>query len=70
MGWFLVQAKGPRNVEIIAVDQLAQIYHAFANVGILPSSVVEAIKGIVLTHEWSRHHPEIVDEIFGDIPLY
>jgi hypothetical protein len=52
MGWFLVQAKGPRNVDI-AMDQLAEIYHAFADAGIPPSSMVEAIKGIVLTHEWS-----------------
>jgi hypothetical protein len=32
MGWFLVQAKGPKNATI-ELDQLAQIYDAFAAVG-------------------------------------
>ena len=47
-----------------------RIHAAFADAGIPPSSMIEALKTIVFTHEWSRHHPEIVDEIFGDIPLY
>lgn len=67
-GWFLVQAKGPRNVDI-AVDQLAQIYHAFADVGILPSSIVEAIKSIVVNHEWSCQADD-QEEIFDHIALY
>ena len=69
IGWFLVQTKGPRNAAINP-DQLVQIHAAFTDAGIPPSSMIEALKTIVFTHEWSRHHPEIVDEIFGDIPLY
>ena len=68
MGWFLVQAKGPKNATI-ELDQLAQIHDAFAAAGIQPSSMIEAIKSIVLTHEWARHHRPDDDEIFDDIPL-
>jgi hypothetical protein len=68
MGWFLVQTKGPKNATI-ELDQLAQIYDAFAAAGIQPSSIIEAIKSIVLTHQWSRHHRPDDDEIFDDIPL-
>jgi len=68
MGWFLVQTKGPKNATI-ELDQLAQIYDAFAAAGIQPSSMIEAIKSIVLTHQWSRHHRPDDDEIFDDIPL-
>ena len=70
MGWFLVQTKGPRNADI-EPDQLAQIHDAFANAGIPPTSMIDAIKGIVQTHEWSRHRqiPDD-DEIFDDIALY
>jgi hypothetical protein len=31
--------------------------------------MIEAIKTIVLTHEWLRHHRPDDDEIFDDIPL-
>jgi hypothetical protein len=70
MGWFLLQTKGPRNAAIDP-DQLAQIHDAFADAGIPPSSNIEAIKDIVLNHEWSRHHqvPDD-DEIFDEIALY
>jgi hypothetical protein len=68
MGWFLVQTKGPKKATV-ELDQLAQIHDAFAAAGIQPSSMIEAIKSIVLTHQWSRHHrPDDVD-IFDDIPL-
>jgi len=68
MGWFLLQTKGPRNATI-ELDQLAQIHDAFAAAGIQPSSMIEAIKTIVLTHQWSRHHRPDDDDIFDDIPL-
>ena len=70
MGWFLVQAKGPKNAAI-EPDQLAQIHAAFANAGIPQSSMIEAIKSIIKTDEWPRYHPELDDdEIFDDIGLY
>ena len=70
MGWFLVQTNGPRNAAI-EPDQLAQIHAAFANAGIPQSSIIEAIKSIVLTHEWSRNRQILDDdEIFDDIALY
>jgi hypothetical protein len=70
LGWFLQQAKGPRNIAL-APDQLAQTYSVFADVGILQSSIIEAIKSMILTTEWSRHYPGPVDaEIFDDIALY
>jgi hypothetical protein len=69
MGWFLLQTKGPKNATI-ELDQLAQIHDAFAAAGIQPSSMIEAIKCIVLTHQWSRHHRPDDDEIFDDIALY
>ena len=70
MGWFLLQTKGPRNADI-EPDQLAQIHAAFADAGIPHSSMIEAIKSIVLTNEWSAHRqaPDD-DEIFDDIALY
>jgi hypothetical protein len=70
MGWFLLQTKGPKNVAIDP-DQLAQIHAAFADAGIPPSWMIEAIKSIIQTHEWPRYHPELDDdEIFADIELY
>jgi hypothetical protein len=70
MGWFLLQAKGPKNVDVDP-DQLAQIHSAFADAGILQSSMIEAIKSIVLTDLWSRHrHADDQEEIFDDIGLY
>ena len=70
MGWFLLQTKGPRNAAI-EPDQLAQIHAAFADAGIPPSSMIEAIKGIAQNDEWSRPYqgPDD-DEIFNDIALY
>jgi hypothetical protein len=70
MGWFLLQAKGPKNA---AIDphQLAQIHAAFADVGIPQSSMIEAIKSIIKTDEWPRYHPELdADDNFDDIALY
>jgi hypothetical protein len=70
MGWFLNQAKGPKNVDIDP-DQLAEIHAAFAAAGIPPSSNIEAIKDIVLNHEWSRPGQAADQEvIFDDIALY
>ena len=67
MGWFLLQAKGPKNAEI-EPDQLAQIYAAFASAGIPQSSIIEPIKSIIKTDEWPHYHPEINDdEIFDGI---
>jgi hypothetical protein len=44
---------------------------AYSAAGIPPSSMIEAIKSIVLTHQWSRHHEAPGDnEIFDDIALY
>jgi hypothetical protein len=43
MGWFLNQAKGPKNVDIDP-DQLAEIHAAFAAAGIPPSSNIEATR--------------------------
>jgi hypothetical protein len=70
IGWFLLQTKGPRNATIDP-DQLAQIHDAFADAGIPHSSMIEAIKSIVLTNERSGHRqaPDD-DEIFDDIALY
>ena len=70
MGWFLVQAKGPRNTAI-ELDQFAQIHDVFANAGVPPSSMIEPIKNIVVTQPWSRHHQVPDDDnIFDDIVLY
>jgi hypothetical protein len=70
MGWFLLQAKGPKNAAI-EPDQLAQIHAAFAAASIPPSSMIEAIKSIVLTDDWPhpRQAPDD-DEMFDDISLY
>jgi hypothetical protein len=39
--------------------------------GIPQSSMIEAIKSIIKTDEWPRHHPELdADENFDDIALY
>jgi hypothetical protein len=70
MGWFLLQTKGPRNVAI-APDELGKIHAAFTAAGIPPSSMIAAIKSIVLTDNWP--HPGQVlddDEMFDDIELY
>ena len=70
MGWFLVQTKGPRNAAI-EPDQLARIHGAFANAGIPQSSMIEAIKSIILTNDWSRHRQAPgQEEIFADFALY
>jgi hypothetical protein len=70
MGWFLLQAKGPKNAAI-EPHQRAQIHAAFADAGIPQSSMIEAIKSIIKTEEWPRYHPELDDdEIFDDIGLY
>jgi hypothetical protein len=61
--------KGPRNAAINP-DQLVQIHDAFAAAGIPPSSMIEAIKTIVLTHKWSRHRPGLDAEVFDAILLY
>jgi hypothetical protein len=70
MGWFLVQTKGPRNAEI-EPDQLAQIHGAFANADIPQSSIIDALKDIVLTNEWSRNRQLLDDDenVFEDIAL-
>jgi hypothetical protein len=70
MGWFLLQTKGPRNADIDP-DQLAQIHAAFADAGIPQSSMIEAIKSIVLTDDWPhpRQAPDD-DEMFDDIVLH
>jgi hypothetical protein len=70
LGWFLLQTKGPRNTAI-EPDQLAQIHAAFADAGIPPTSMIEAIKDIAQADEWSRPYqgPD-ADEIFNDIALY
>jgi hypothetical protein len=69
MGWLLVQTKGPRNADIDP-NQLAQIHAAFADAGIPQSSMIEAIKSILQTHEWSRHHQGLNDdEIFDDMTV-
>jgi hypothetical protein len=70
IGWFLVQTKGPRNADV-EPDQLAQINAAFANAGIPPSSIIDAIKAIVLTNEWSGNRQMLDDdEIFDDVARY
>src|SRR5450759_4988325 len=67
MGWFLLQAKGPKNAAI-EPHQLAQIHAAFADAGIPQSSMIDAIKSIIKTDEWPRYHQGLVDdEIFDDI---
>ena len=69
MGWFLAQVRGPKNVAIEPVP-LAQIRNAFAAARIPDVSIIEAIKGILITHEWSRRRrPEDQEEIFDDITL-
>jgi hypothetical protein len=69
MGWFLVQAKGPRNSAIVP-DHLAQIHDAFANAGIPSSSMIEPIKNIIVTHPWSIHRRVPDEENIDDIVLY
>jgi hypothetical protein len=70
MGWFLLQTKGPRNVDIDP-NQLAQIHDAFADAGIPPSSTIAAIKSIVLNNDWLRPYPgPDDDENFDEIALY
>src|SRR5664279_2692892 len=69
MGWFLLQAKGPKNAAI-EPDQLAQIHAAFADAGIPQSSMIEAIKSIIKTDEWPRYRQGLDDdEIFDDMTL-
>jgi hypothetical protein len=53
LGWFLVQAKGPRNIDL-EPQQLEQTYNVFAHAGVLQASIIEAIKIMVLTNNWSR----------------
>src|ERR1039458_4235397 len=61
MGWFLLQAKGPKNAAI-EPDQLAQIHAAFADAGIPQYSMIEAIKSIIKTDEWPRYHQGLDDD--------
>jgi hypothetical protein len=69
MGWFLQQTKGPKNVDIDP-GRLAQIHAAFATAGIPPSSMIDAIKAIVTTDEWSRpYQPPNDDEILENIAV-
>ena len=70
LGWFLLQTKGPRNVGI-EPQKLVHIHNAFADAGIRQSSMIEAIKRILMTHEWSRRRQAREnDEIFDDIAAY
>jgi hypothetical protein len=48
MGWFLNQAKGPKNVDIDP-DQLAEIHAAFADAGIPEAAIFDPIKSIIQT---------------------
>ncbi len=70
LGWFLQQAKGPKNIDLDP-HQLAQTYSVFADAGILQTSIIEAIKSIILTNEWSRRRqaPD-QDEMIDDIALF
>jgi hypothetical protein len=70
MGWFVAQVRGPKNVAI-EPNQLAQIYAAFAAASIPDVSIIEAIKNILITHEWSRRRQpdddvEIIDAMMLD----
>jgi hypothetical protein len=70
MGWFVAQVRGPKNVAI-EPNQLAQIYAAFAAASISDVSIIEAIKNILITHEWSRRRQpdddvEIIDAMMLD----
>ena len=49
------QAKGPRNIDL-PPQQLAQTYCNFAEASILQTSIIAAIKSMILTDEWSRLH--------------
>lgn len=70
LGWFLMQTKGPRNAAI-APDNLARIYADFANAGIVQASTIEAIKSILVAHDWSPYRHALDDhEIFDDLGLY
>jgi hypothetical protein len=67
----LLQTKGPRNAAI-EPNQLAQIHAVFANAGIPQSSIIDAIKTIVLTNEWSPNRQILDDDenLFDEIALY
>lgn len=52
IGWFLSQAKGPKNIEL-QPQHLAQTYKAFADAGIFRTSIIDAIKNMILTRDWS-----------------
>ena len=70
LGWFVVQTKGPKNVDLDQ-NQLAKIRSTFAAAGIPEASLIEPIKSIVLNHAWSRHrYADDPDEIVDDIGLY
>jgi len=67
LGWFLQQAKGPRNIDL-PPDHLAQTYMAFAAAGIPRSSSIEAIKGLILDTELRRDGHVLEDyEPYDDI---
>jgi hypothetical protein len=68
MGWFLLQAKGPRNADIDP-NQLAQIHAAFAAAGIPEAAIIDPIKSIIQTDKWSR---QVGDQevVFDDIVLH
>jgi hypothetical protein len=68
LGWFLVDARGPKN---IAIDRqsLAHIHAAFAAADILQAAIVKPLNAIILTDEWSRRQHD-QDELIADITLY
>ena len=53
MGWFLLQARGPKN-GTINTARMARIHGIFASADIPDVSLIEAIQGILLTQEWRR----------------
>jgi len=68
IGWFLVQAKGPRNADIDP-NQLAQIHAVFADAGIPEAAIIDPIKSITQTDKRSR---QVGDQelVFDDIVLH
>ena len=68
LGWFLVDARGPKNVALDP-QSLAQIHGAFAAAGFLEAVIIKPLNAIILTDEWSRRQ-EDQEEIFDEITLY
>jgi hypothetical protein len=70
LGWFLQGAKGPRNIDL-PPDQLAQTFKVFSDAGVYKSSIIAAIKSMILNDEWSRdRHPIDYDDILDDMVPY